>query len=161
MQNIDETRSPEQLSGAAAEELDALRPLYNDYIASAALTDRNRGPLEGLWNASAIASTDLCHERFVRDAKERLDAFEKTAPSSRDTRAVLEYVYAAPAENRSCLSSYWTLSAVHGLTMDLIRRLTPEDALMLSIQYEKYFPVHDRLPIQEQVFTALKARSFS
>jgi hypothetical protein len=48
------------------------------------------------------------------------------------------------------------LNAVHGLTLGLAERLSPQDAEKLCKLYEKEIPRRKRLPVQKKVMSALK-----
>ena len=54
---------------------------------------------------------------------------------------------------------YWMLGAVHGKTMGLISRLTPESAGRLLARYEGAYPRREQLPVQKKVAAALKKRA--
>lgn len=135
--------------------LSDLQSLYASYLSEAADVECTVGPLGGLWGFGRRAADDPCHDRFARNTRALLgDIAQENLPSAQ-VRDILAYIYDAPLENKKYLSSFWMLTAVQGLTLELIPLLDGEDARTLWLRYANCFPRHDRLPVQEKVFEAL------
>ena len=133
-----------------------IRALYQEYLAGAERAERERKPGEGLFGLGKKPSDDPCHERFANALETALRDFAACGPDSPQVREVLSHIYRAPAEHREPVSAYWMLCAVHGFTPELIARLDEADAATLFASYAKDFPRWERLPVQRQVYAALK-----
>lgn len=133
-----------------------IHALYQEYLDAAERAERDRKPGEGLFGVGKKPSDDPCHERFANALQAALRNFAACEPDSPRVREVLSHIYRAPAEHRKPLSAYWMLCAVHGFTLELIDRLDAEDAGALFTSYAKSFPRWERLPVQQQVYAALK-----
>ena len=72
---------------------------------------------------------------------------------------ILACVYFAPqarAERQDAV--YWMLTAVHGMTVGLVSRLTPDAAGRLLARYQAAYPRREQLPAQRKAASALKKR---
>ena len=133
-----------------------VQDLIEAYAETAESLERNRKFGEGLFGITPGPADDPAHDRFVEDLRQMLNQFGSQNPVSSEVLPVLETIYDAAQNHQSVQSAYWMLMAVHGLTADLIPRLSHEDAAMLLGRYEKQFPRRFRLPVQRQVISALK-----
>ena len=133
-----------------------IRALYREYLDEAERVERERTPGEGLFGIGKKPSDDPCHERFANALETALRDLAALEPDSPRVCEVLSLIYRAPAEHREPASAYWMLCAVHGFTLKLIERLSAEDAAALLNGYAKDFPRWERLPVQQQVYAALK-----
>lgn len=133
-----------------------IRALYEAYLDEAARVERERKPGEGLFGLGKKPSDDPCHERFASALEKALQDFAALGPDSPQVREALAHVYRAPVEHKEPLSAYWMLCAVHGFTLELIGRLDAADAAALLASYAKDFRRWERLPVQQQVYAALK-----
>ena len=133
-----------------------IHALYREYLNEAERVERERKPGEGLFGLGKKPADDPCHERFAKALETALKDFAALEPDSPRVREVLSHIYRAPAEHREPLSAYWMLCAVHGFTLELIDRLDAEDAAALFNGYAKEFRRWERLPVQQQVYAALK-----
>ena len=140
------------------EPLEAVRGLYTAYEAQFQAQDRKRKPMEGIFGLGGGPGSYPCHEQFAVDLEELLKRTASAAPGPELVRQLLDYIYfAAPSAGRSWPSPvHWMTLAVHGLTLDLIPFLTPEDSRTLYEQYQAAYPRRSRLPAQEKVLKALK-----
>lgn len=129
--------------------------IYARYIEKARKLELERKPGDGLFGVGKKPSDDSCHDEFAETLEKALDDLASSNPSADEVSCVLSFIYKAPSEHRELLSVYWMLNAVHGLTLGLIPRLTPDDAKDLKQRYNDDFPKWERLPVQKQVFSAL------
>ena len=128
--------------------LEEVRRVYETYLGRMEELQRKRKPAEGLLGVGGGPAADPCQEEFPRQLEAVLSALERTEPASGEARQVLEYLYRTPLPYRQGDQTvYWMLTAVHGLSLDLISRLTRQD-----------YPRWERLPAQKQVLAALNAR---
>lgn len=135
-----------------------IRSLYETYIETVETLERNRKPGEGIFGLKGGPATDPCHDRFVDELTTAIGDYAAQEPSSAERTEVLSYMYAVPLEHREPRSAYWMLIAVHGLSLQLIEGLDPADAAALCKSYGKAYPRWERLPVQKNVLSALKAR---
>ena len=133
-----------------------IRSLYQEYLEQAERVERDRRPGDGLFGVGKKPSDDPCHDRFASALETALRDFAALEPDSPRIREVLSHIYRAPAEHREPMSAYWMLCAVHGFTLELIGRLNAGDAAALLSRYAEDFPRWERLPVQRQVYAALK-----
>lgn len=141
------------------EPLDEARRLYEEYEAKFQAQERKRKPLEGSFGLGGGPGSYHCHDEFVEQVKALLHAPETEALSPEGTRLLLEYIYFAPARHPGGQDAvYWMKLAVHGLTMELLPRLEPEDAKTLYSAYRDAYPRRNRLPAQEALLAELKKR---
>ncbi|WP_028518210.1 hypothetical protein [Ruminococcus flavefaciens] len=133
-----------------------MKKIYGEYIAQVKKLESEKKIGVGLFGMGKKISDDPCHEAFADRLKEELKSFGDMAPSSAEVREVLGYIYHAQAEMNESLSTYWMMNAVHGLTLDLIRKLDPDDAQSLIQLYNDDVPKRRRFPVQKQVFSVLK-----
>ena len=135
--------------------IDSLEELYESYYAKALKVEQDRKPGEGIFGIGKKPADDPCHDRFVADLKDWLETFSETEPDSAAVREVLSLIYMAPKKYPEPKSAYWMLVAVQGLTIDLIPRLTAEDAAALDAEFSTAYKRWERLPAQKQILDEL------
>ena len=136
--------------------MDAIRALYEAYIAQVERLERDRKPGDGLLGLGSAPKDDPCHDRFATELEALLKEMRAQWPAPDVVRDVLTYVYRAPSEHREPQSLYWMLRAVHGLTVELVPLLLPTDAKELRDAYAKEYRRWDRFPAQKRVLAALE-----
>ena len=130
-----------------------LKELYEAYFEKSAEVRRKAPPFAGFWGFGNDPAKDACHEAFYESVQEWVSNFHDANPDH--VLEVVKFIYAAPLEHRG-EDVYGYLYAAHGLTMSLIPRLRPEDCAELAQWYNGKYPRHQRLPMQQQVWKALK-----
>lgn len=130
-----------------------LMDIYERYLEKAAEVRRNAKPMAGLWGMGDDPRNHPCHQAFYEAVQEWLAAFSDADPDA--AMEALRYIYRAPPEHKND-DAYWYLFAVHGLTLKLIDRLRPADCRALFAWYDTSYPKRDRLPVQQDVWKALK-----
>ena len=133
-----------------------VKEIYEDYIEKVRKLEKEKKPADGLLGFGKKISDDPCHDVFAEKLEKILNEFAAIEPPSDKVYEVLAYIYHAPAENTEYESAYWMLNAVHGLTLSLVGRLSPQDADKLCELYEKDIPRRKRLPVQKKVASVLK-----
>ena len=129
--------------------------ILEDYLDAAEQQERNRRPNE-LFGLKFGPSDDPLHDRFAKEMAALLSDFASEKPDSAALRPVLEKLLRAAKENPEPKSAYWMLVAVQGLSRELIPGLNREDAAALMKDYERTWPRHARLPVQDDVLKCLK-----
>ena len=137
--------------------LEELARLYGEYLVNAREAEANRGPFDGAFGFGKKGGDDPCYDRFAQELEALLRSVAEEGIDSGELRAMLEYIYRAPRENREPPAVYWMLLAVHGLTLDLAGQLCREDAGALWGEYRAAYPRRERLPAQKKVLSALDA----
>lgn len=130
--------------------LEEIQNVYQTYLEEAWAAEETRKPGEGIFGFGKRPSDDPCHERFCQRLKETLGEAERDLPE------ILAYIYRAPLEHPEPKSAYWMLVAAHGFTLDLIPRLSREEAAALGKEFQKHYRRWERTPVQEQVLSALQ-----
>ena len=139
--------------------LEDVQGLYEAYQDQARALERASKPWERLFGLVGGPQSHPCHEQFIQSLEQTLRAAADRPLPAVEAAALLDYIYfPAPARRRSQDSSCWMRVAVHGLTLDLIPLLRPEDARALRGRYQGDYPRRSRLPVQEKVLDALKRR---
>ena len=137
----------------------AIRQIYDDYIADVIHLQATRKPTDGLMGFGKRADADPCHDRFVERLEQKLNEMAKVEPSSEETSAVLSFIYKAPQDLKNDSLTYWMLLAVHGLTSVLVPFLSKADAAKLSALYLDLYPKHSLLPSQKTLAQHLISQS--
>lgn len=137
--------------------LKELERLYQEYAAAVVQAVQKSKPGAGLWGFGSGPADHPCHQRFTDGVEALLGEAAQGRLLSGEVRQILEYIYRAPLEVEEDGLTYWTMIAVHNLTLDLCAGLTAEDRAAVLGWYEKAYPRHRRLPAQKNVISALKA----
>lgn len=136
--------------------METLRQLYCDYLAQYAQLRKARKFSDGLFGMPRSPEREHCHTQFAETMRSWL-AQQAAAPE--DPEAVLSYIYFAPQTEKTDKETYWMLLAIHGMTLELIKALSPAAAALLLARYEKAYPRRGCLPAQKQVLAALKKQA--
>lgn len=136
-----------------------IRALYETYLDTVEMLERNRKPGDGIFGLKGGPADDPCHDRFADDLEAAIADFSAQEPSSEEIRGVLEYMYDLPSSHRDSKTAYWMLIAVHGLTPPLIGGLSAADAAALCERYGSEYRRWERLPVQKQVLNVLKKQA--
>ena len=138
---------------------DEIKQICSDYIAAAEKVENERKPADGLFGMGKKPADDPCHDRFAEKLGDALKEIASCCSGSSEAKEILSYLYRLPKEHTEPVSIFWMLNAVHGLTLPLIDCLSHEDAVYLRKQYTSDYKRWERLPVQEDVVKALKART--
>ena len=138
--------------------VERIQELYREYAAEFQRQEEKRRVGAGMFGLADGPRNYPCHERFARDLESLLKEAEKTA-APEQAEEILACVYFAPqarAERQDAV--YWLLTAVHGMTVGLVSRLTPDAAGRLLARYQAAYPRREQLPAQRKAASALKKR---
>lgn len=135
--------------------LEQVRELYEDYTAEFARLESNRRLGAGMFGLGGGPRDYPCHERFSRALEELLC---RAASNEAQAEEILEYVYFAPLGRRKD-AVYWMMTAVHGMTLELVGQTSPRGAGQLLARYQEAYPRREWLPVQKKVAAALKTRA--
>ena len=132
--------------------------IYDDYFRKADNIPAKQKLFGGLFGLSKKPSDNACHEEFSGQLKAALDIAAGEC-SSAELREILGYIFEMPVKHETSADVYWTLTAVQTHTVAAAEKLMPEDAELLAESYDRYYPASRRLPAQNKVYEALKARA--
>ena len=133
--------------------------LYEAYLDEFHQLEQNRKPMEGAFGMGTGPKDYPCHEKFAQDLDRLLEDLTAQAITSEQAGNLLRYIYCtAPVLWESETSVYWMLLAVHGSTQGLIKQLDVPIAKALCKEYQHLYPRYKRLPVQENIFTALQRK---
>lgn len=136
--------------------LESVMTLYTDYLEETTHLIEKYRPGDGLFGMTAGPKSDACHERFITALEQLLSPCDLVP--SQEASDVLQFIYSIPTKHRNPNYVYWTLMAVHALTLPVIEQLSPEDAEAVQQKFETLIPKNERLPAQKKVVSALKRR---
>lgn len=134
--------------------------LLEEYLSDCDRLARERKPNE-LFGLKFGPSDNPRHERFAEDMAAFFGDFAAQDPDSGAVRALLGKLYRAPEDYPGTRSAYWMLIAVQAHTRELIPLLEKQDAAALLKDYERLWPRHMRLPVQDELLKLLKKASAS
>ncbi|MCD8334503.1 MAG: hypothetical protein LUC35_03960 [Clostridiales bacterium] len=140
-------------------ELDELRNCYAAYLTFVQELGRRAAPTDGLLGFGSGPKDDPGHEKFYYAAKEKADALAAAGPSPEEARQAVALVLQAEEAHQDEELAVWMLIAAQGHALALIDFLAPKDADALLQWYQRRYPRRMRLPVQNQVFNALRRRA--
>lgn len=131
--------------------MEQLEKLYGDYLDLVAQLYRDRKLLDGAFGLGGGPADNPCHEQLVRDVEQAMAAMTET-----QRQEAVEYIFREALEHKNDPVVYYTLLAVHGVTIPYLSALPVEQARQLRAWYEKAYPRRERMPCQDKVLSALK-----
>ena len=133
-----------------------IEQLYQRYLEQAVRAEQDRRPGDGLFGIGKKPADDPCHTQFIEALQTAMQEYAAQEPDPAELREILSFVFRIPTEHREPASAYWMLLAAHGTVRSLIPLLAPADAAALSEGYGKLYRRWERLPVQQDVFKALR-----
>ncbi len=115
-------------------------------------------PTDGLLGFGRSLKDDPCHDRFDERVKEAVNGIIAASPVSEDAARIMR---ALLRDDLSAwpLAAQWMLRAVERHCIPLIPFLTPEAAAVFQQEYASRYKPWERLPVQQEIFKALKKRA--
>lgn len=135
--------------------LEEVKELYSSYTDKVMQLKLNKKLTDGIFGMGTRISDDPCHEEFAKALEDLLKRFEESSPGSSEVRELLEYIYLYPYGHKDIVSVYWMTTAVHSLTLDIIKLLDAKSASELRKQYITLCPKLKQLPVQKKICRAL------
>ncbi len=138
-------------------ERNPLQAIYQDYIGQAAAALQNASTFDGLWGFGNDPKKDPCHVKFYETVDHYIDTLVQGCPPEEAFQAA-DWIIRTPLlhENQAV---YWCMIAVHGPCKKLIPLLTPGQCAQLCRVYDDSYLRRDRLPVQQELYKALKKRA--
>ena len=135
--------------------LEQVQNLYTAYTIQAMEVAKNTPYTSGLFGMGRRASDDPCHERFIESLTALMKEFKESGVPSAELREALSFIFEAHGQYTDKPDIYWMLIAAHGAAVEVIPRLSREDASALRDQYEKLFKRPSRMPVQTKIVKLL------
>lgn len=135
--------------------LQQFKERYQQYEKEATLVRRKSSPADGLFGFGNDPRNHPCHVQFYEDVGKLVQEFLAQEPDARQSFEVARFLIAAPVELAS-LETYWMMYAAQGWCRGLVDRLDPADCAGLRELFDKCFPRRDRMPVQQELYKALK-----
>lgn len=132
--------------------IEILNQITEDYIEEAKTVAKNAKPFAGVFGFGGGLGNDPCHERYYNKLEEALkdediDAYE-----------AIKYLFNAETSYEAPKAVTFMLSAIQGLALPLIPKLSQEQKDELREWYDVHVPKRNRLPVQTNVYKALKGK---
>ena len=125
-----------------------LKNIIENYLAEAETVAANAKPFEGAFGMKGGLANDPCHMKFYNAMAEAVK-YEEPYEAVR-TLLEADSSYDCPKSVR------FMLTAIQGLAIDLVPALRPEQKEEFRAWYDRNIPKRMRLPIQAQLYKALK-----
>lgn len=137
----------------------ALTLAYSDYRSELAACEKKQKPGDGLFGFGHSSKDDPCHGRL----DERIAAIVKQAAEEgiapQQAAQAIRLIFTQTSLYPYSVSGQWMLYAAERHCMPLVPFLTGEDASALCKEYGKRYKPWDRLPVQKELYSALKRQA--
>lgn len=141
------------------EYIGALEQAFADYRQDLENYQKKSKPTDGLLGFGRSLKDDPCHDRLYQKVEEIMEEMCASAPSEGDAERAARFLLFRDDVQTWPLAAQWMLRAVERHTIPLIPFLKPETASTLLRQYGKRYRPWDRLPVQKEVYKALRERA--
>ena len=133
-----------------------LKNRYEQYLAEAEKARKKAGLCDGLFGMGNDPRKAPCHDAFYEYVAGWVQEFLAQDPTAQDCAAAVEWIVKLAAAHWEQKDTFGYLYAIHGHIIPLIPRLDRDAAKELASWYEGAYPRRKRMPVQDQVFKALK-----
>lgn len=135
--------------------LQQLKERYRQYDEEATQVRKKSSPADGLFGFGNDPKNHPCHEQFYEDIGKWTKAFLETQPDGKESFAAARFMIGAPVECSS-RESYWMMYAAQGWCRELVNCLDPQGCAALRDAFDEMYPRRDRMPVQQELYKALK-----
>lgn len=139
-------------------ELNPLQAIYEDYISQVAAILQKTSTFDGLWGFGNDPKKDPCHVKFYEDVEKYIDALVQSCPAEELAFHAADWIIRTPVQHEN-QAVYWCMIAVHGPCKKLVPLLSPAHCGELCSFYDDSYRRRDRLPVQQELYKALKKRA--
>lgn len=136
-----------------------LNQIYTDYSLELEACEKKQKVTDGLFGFGHSIKDDPCHEKFYDRIRETIEQIAEASPSSDDAENVIRYLFTRKKEYPYPPSAQLMLCAVEKHVLLLIPFLSKDGAKRLLNMYESMYKRWERLPVQTDVWKALKHAS--
>ena len=132
--------------------VDTLRSITEAYLAEADEVQKKSGPFAGIMGFGGGLAHDGCHERYYDAMAEALK------DESLDPYETVKFLFGADEEYSAPQTVKCMLTAVQGLALPLIPKLSAEQREEFRAAYDAKVPKRTRLPVQRELYKALSEK---
>ena len=136
--------------------MEVLKNHCDRYLAEAQEARQKAGLCDGLFGMGKDPRKDPCHERFYQTLEKWSAEFLTLETTAEQKAAAAAWILKAADEHRDEADVYWYLYAAQIHALPIIARLKQETAKELLQWYDQAYPARERMPVQDQVYRALK-----
>ena len=139
-------------------ELQQLQAIYDAYITQSASVLQKASAFDGLWGFGNDPKKDPCHMKFYEDVDRYIDELLRADPSQEQAFQAAQWIVHTPPKYEK-QAVYWCMLAVHGPCKKLVPLLSREHCALLRDFYDAVYLRRDRLPVQQELYKALKKQA--
>ena len=136
--------------------LQTLKNRYDRYVAEAQEARQKAGLCDGLFGMGNDPRKHPCHERFYEAVGSWVANFLEGKPGEGECAEAAEWILKAADLNRENQDAYWYMYAAQIHALPVIAKLPRDEAKRLLQWYDRAYPPRERMPVQDQIFRALK-----
>ena len=130
-------------------DITTIENLILDYIEEVRTVIKNSKPLAGVFGLKGGVGDDPCHMKFYEKLSEALKEVD-------DPYQTVKLLIEAEKKYDAPKAATFMLSAIHGLAIPLVGDLDASQKAELIAYYDENVKKRDRLPVQVQLYKALK-----
>ena len=142
--------------------LKEIQERYAQYVESCRELRASAGAFDGFLGLGHDPKKDSSHRIFYQDV-ERMTELLAAAPAgpekAEELKEVTEFLLKAERRWAGETLAVWMCAAAQGHALKLIPLLSAQDAGELFAWYDENYPRRQRLPVQDQVYKALRKQS--
>ena len=135
-----------------------LRALYAQYEEDVRKLLSEARPFAGFFGFGTGPKDDPAHQRFCQAVQQEAERMAEEGATPEAALDAVRFLLSAQQNSRRDGLAYWTMMAAQGAALALIPRLSPEGAKAAAAEYEKTVPRRERMPLQDRILKALRAR---
>lgn len=134
-----------------------LEQITNNYIEKEHELEKKSSPLAGIFGFHFGPKYDSCHEDYYNNMIAAVASYlEDGEEDEQECFEAAEYVICAPARLQINNTSKWAVISGQASIKPLIAKLSAEHKKALADCMDRYYPKHERAPLQEEICKMLK-----
>lgn len=133
-----------------------LKDQYVKYLSEAEQARRKAGLCDGLFGMGNDPRKHPCHGSFYEAVETWAAGFLKENPCGDECAEAAAWILKAADLYRENQDVFWYMYAAQIHALPIIAKLNRADAKHLLQWYDRAYPARDRMPVQDQVYRALK-----
>lgn len=130
--------------------IEKLENLIQDYLSTTDIIIKNQKPFAGIFGFSGGISKDGCHEVFLNKLQRTLEEDDTL-----DAYEVVKFLLYADTRYECQRSVSFMLTAIQGLAVPYISKLSDEQKKEFKDYFDKNIPRRTRLPVQDKLYKEL------
>ncbi len=137
----------------------ALEEAFDDYRTDLANASRRQKVTDGLFGFGHSLKDDACHDRFDERVARAVRGICALEPTPEEAEKAVRMILCPAEERFPQETAKWMLRAVERHAAPLIPFLDHLAAAGFLREYACRYPRWDRLPVQKEIFRALKMKA--